>query len=56
MAPGEKDKAVEWLERGYRDRAGSDIAFIKIDPMLDPLRGDLRFEALAEKIVPRDAR
>jgi TolB-like protein/Tfp pilus assembly protein PilF len=50
MALGEKDKAVEWLERGYRDRAGVDIAFIKVDPMLDPLRGDPRFEALVQKI------
>ena len=50
MALGEKDKAVEWLERAYRDRAGVDIAFIKIDPMLDPLHGDPRFEALVQKI------
>jgi len=50
MALGEKNKAVEWLERGYRDRAGHEIAFIKLDPMLDPLRGDPRFEALVQKI------
>ncbi|MDP9292703.1 MAG: hypothetical protein M3O82_10130, partial [Verrucomicrobiota bacterium] len=50
MALGEKDKAIEWLERDYRDRAFVDIAFIKIDPMLDPLRGDPRFEALVQKI------
>lgn len=49
---GEKEKAIEYLERAYRNRAGGDIAFIKVDPMLDPLRGDPRFEALAEKIVP----
>jgi TolB-like protein/Tfp pilus assembly protein PilF len=55
MALGEKDKAIEWLERAYRDRA-VDIAPIKVDPMLDPLRGDPRFEALAEKVVPRDTK
>jgi len=45
-----KIKSVEWLERAYRDRAGVDIAFIKIDPMLDPLHGDPRFDALVQKI------
>jgi TolB-like protein/tetratricopeptide (TPR) repeat protein len=49
---GEKDKAIDWLERAYRDRAGSDIGYIKVDPMLDPLRGDPRFEALVAKIFP----
>ena len=31
---------------------GNDIGWIRVDPLLDPLRGDPRFEALAEKIVP----
>ena len=50
IALGEKDKAIDWLERAYRDRAGPDIALIKVDPFLDPLRGHARFEALVEKI------
>ncbi len=50
MALGEKDNALEWLERSYHDRDGFEIAFIKVDPMLDPLRGDPRFEALVQKI------
>jgi len=49
MALGEKDKAIDYLERAYRDRALSNI---KVDPMLDPLRGDPRFEALVAKIFP----
>ena len=51
IALGEKDKAIEWLERSYRDRAGPDIALIKVDPFLDDLRGDPRFEALVQKVV-----
>jgi len=49
---GDKEEALHWLEKSYEDRAGSDIGYIRIDPLLDPLRGDPRFEALAEKIVP----
>jgi TolB-like protein/Tfp pilus assembly protein PilF len=49
---GDKEEALRWLEQSYQDRAGSDIGFIRVDPLLDPLRGDPRFEALTEKIVP----
>ena len=49
---GDKEEALRWIERSYQDRAGADIGFIRVDSLLDPLRGDPRFEALAEKIVP----
>jgi TolB-like protein/Tfp pilus assembly protein PilF len=49
---GDKEEALRWLDQSYQDRAGSDIGWIRVDPLLDPLRGDPRFEALAEKIVP----
>jgi hypothetical protein len=49
---GDKGEALRWLEQSYRDRAGSDIGYIRVDPLLDPLRGDPGFEALAEKIIP----
>jgi TolB-like protein/Tfp pilus assembly protein PilF len=52
MALGEKEKAIDFLEGAYRDRSGPDILGIKRDPMLDPLRGDPRFEKLANQIVP----
>jgi TolB-like protein/Tfp pilus assembly protein PilF len=56
MALGEKDKAIEWLERSYDDRAGLDLIFIKVDPMLDPLQGEPRFKALVAKVfAPKDA-
>jgi tetratricopeptide (TPR) repeat protein len=51
IALGEKVKAINCLERAYRDRVGPDISLIKVDPMLDPLRGDPRFEALVQKVV-----
>jgi TolB-like protein/Tfp pilus assembly protein PilF/class 3 adenylate cyclase len=49
---GEKEKALDALERAYNEGAGNDIYCIRVDPMLDELRKDSRFEALAEKIVP----
>jgi TolB-like protein/tetratricopeptide (TPR) repeat protein len=49
---GDKEEALRWLEQSYQDRAGNDIGWIRVDHLLDPLHGDPRFEALAEKIVP----
>jgi len=51
-ALGDNAKAMDCLERAYRDHAGPEVVLIKVDPMLDSLRGDPRFEALADKIVP----
>jgi len=49
---GDKEEALRWLEKSYEDHAGADIGWIRVDPLLDSLHGDPRFEALAEKIVP----
>jgi len=49
---GDKAEALHWLEEGYRERDGDSISVIRVDPLLIPLHGDPRFEALAEKIVP----
>jgi tetratricopeptide (TPR) repeat protein len=49
---GDRSHAMDELERAYRENDGNDIYNIRVDPLLDELRGDPRFEALAEKIVP----
>ena len=46
---GEKDKALEWLERAYEDRSIVSVGFIKTNPMLDPLRSDPRFADLLRR-------
>lgn len=49
IALGDVEDAIEWLARAYavRDHA---LLFIKVDAALDPIRGDLRFAKLSEKI------
>ena len=49
---GDKEEALRWLEKAYQDRAGDALRFINVEPLLDPLRGDPRFEALVAKIFP----
>src|ERR1700730_656941 len=52
LGMGDKSHAMDELERAYRENDGNDIYNIRVDPLLDDLRGDPRFEALAERIVP----
>ena len=51
LSLGNRDEAVRWLQQGIADHDGITIGMIKIDPWLDPLRGDPRFEALVQKVV-----
>ena len=44
---GAKEKAFEWLEKGYTDRS---IGALKVDPAYDPLRSDPRFTDLLRRM------
>jgi tetratricopeptide (TPR) repeat protein len=48
-ALGETDQAFEWLDRAYQDRRGW-LAYLKVEPVLDPLRRDPRFARLLERM------
>ena len=51
LALGEKDQALDWLEKAARDHDGFYINLIKVEPFLDPLRGDPRFDKLVSRIL-----
>jgi tetratricopeptide (TPR) repeat protein len=46
---GQTDLALEWLEKAYRSRK-HDLAFLNVNPQLDSLRSDSRFQDLLRRI------
>jgi len=48
---GNREEAVRWFEQAVADHDGLSITTIKVDPLLDPLRSDPRFDALVQKVV-----
>jgi TolB-like protein/Flp pilus assembly protein TadD len=46
---GEQELTFQWLDRALEERAGF-LAFIKVEPMFDPLRSDSRFSNLLERM------
>jgi TolB-like protein/class 3 adenylate cyclase/Tfp pilus assembly protein PilF len=52
---GEKDLALEQLRIATQAPAGPTYGELKLDPMLDPLRGDPRFEQIVASLAPKDA-
>jgi serine/threonine-protein kinase len=50
----QKDAAFEWLEYAYETR-NNWLAFLRIDPSIDPLRGDPRLDDLIGRVgLPED--
>ena len=48
---GERNQAIEWLEKAYEERSGSAIYFgPKVLPAFDSLRSDARFQALLRRV------
>jgi hypothetical protein len=45
----EKDKAFEWLEKGYREHDGR-LVQLKVIPEFESLRSDPRFDDLVRRV------
>jgi TolB-like protein/Tfp pilus assembly protein PilF len=53
---GNKEEALRWLEKSYQDRTGNDLVYFRVEPLLDPLRGEPRFEELVTRVfAPKNA-
>lgn len=46
---GDKDQALHWLEKAYEERADG-LTWLNVEPMLDPLRHNPRFQELIKRI------
>ncbi len=51
IALGDRDRAFEWLEKGYRERSlGESFIDLKASPFWDPIRSDPRFADLLRRM------
>lgn len=48
-ALGDKDHAMEWLEKAYDDKSWY-VALLNVDPKMDSMRSDPRFQKLVSKL------
>ena len=53
-ALGERDLAFEWLTRAVQERSGW-LAYLRVDPRMDALRSDPRFESVSAATFPAHA-
>ncbi|MET0399661.1 MAG: tetratricopeptide repeat protein [Longimicrobiaceae bacterium] len=49
LGMGENESALRRLEEAYRNRSGA-MVYLNVEPMLDPLRADPRFQELAARV------
>ena len=49
LALGDKNKAFDYLNKSYQDRS-EQLLYLGVEPLVDPLRGDPRFDALLKQV------
>jgi serine/threonine-protein kinase len=49
LGVGDIERALDWTERAFEERRGW-VAYLRVNPIMDPIRGHPRFEALARAI------
>ena len=50
LEAGDREQALHWLQRAVGDYT-RDLIYLKVEPSLDPLRGDPRFEDLIRRVI-----
>ena len=48
-ATGDNEQALKWCEKGLSERTTA-MVWLRVDPVYDPLRSDVRFQALLAKV------
>ena len=46
---GNLERALDWAERAFEERRGW-LAYLKVNPLVDPIRGEPRYEALVGRL------
>ena len=49
VSAGEKDRALDWLEKAYQERAPQ-MVYLNVEPTWDSLRDDPRFQSLLRRM------
>ncbi len=49
VSAGEKDRALEWLEKAYQERDPL-MVYLNVEPTWDSLRSDPRFQSLLRRM------
>ena len=49
IGAGYHDRALDWLEKGYEERNWY-LGGLRVDPLLNPLRSDPRFQDLLHRM------
>jgi hypothetical protein len=50
IALGDNQRALDWVEKSIEERRGW-AAYLRVHPVLDPLRGEPRFDALVKRMM-----
>jgi serine/threonine-protein kinase len=53
IAMGDKDKVFGYLNQSYEDRS-EHMLYLAVEPLVDPLRNDARFEVLLKRVGLRE--